>query len=39
MVWFGEAATKTDRLRVIPLSLTMMALFALMPDGKQTPAE
>ena len=37
MVWFGEAATKRDGLRVIPLSLTMMALFALMPDGKQTP--
>jgi hypothetical protein len=36
-VQFAVTATKSDGLRVIPLRLTMMALFALMPDGKQTP--
>ena len=35
MVWFGVAATKKDGLRVIPLTLLMVALLKLYPDGKQ----
>jgi NADPH2:quinone reductase len=35
LVWFGVAATKKDGLRVIPLTLLMMALLKLIPDGKQ----
>jgi len=37
LVWFGMAATKKDGLRVIPLTLLMRALLALIPDGKQVP--
>jgi NADPH:quinone reductase-like Zn-dependent oxidoreductase len=36
LVWFGVAATKKRGLRVIPLTLLMVALLALIPDGKQT---
>jgi NADPH:quinone reductase-like Zn-dependent oxidoreductase len=37
LVWFGVAATKTQGMRVIPLSLLMRFLLALIPDGKQAP--
>ena len=37
LVWFGMAATKKSGLRVIPLTLMMVALLKLIPDGKQTP--
>jgi NADPH:quinone reductase-like Zn-dependent oxidoreductase len=37
LVWFGVAATKRDGLRVIPLSVLMRTLIALIPDGKQAP--
>jgi NADPH2:quinone reductase len=37
LVWFGVAATKKKGLRVIPLTLLMRALLALIPDGKQAP--
>ncbi len=37
MVWFGVAATKKEGLRVIPLTLLMRTLLALIPDGKQAP--
>lgn len=37
LVWFGMAATKKDGLRVIPATLLMRSLLALIPDGKQAP--
>jgi NADPH:quinone reductase-like Zn-dependent oxidoreductase len=37
LVWFGVAAAKKDGLRVIPLSLLMRTLLAMIPDGKQAP--
>jgi NADPH2:quinone reductase len=37
LVWFGVAATKKKGLRVIPLTLLMMFLLKLIPDGKQAP--
>jgi NADPH2:quinone reductase len=37
LVWFGVAATKKEGLRVIPLTLLMLFLLKLIPDGKQTP--
>ncbi len=37
LVWFGVAATSKAGLRVIPLSLLMRTLLALIPDGKQAP--
>jgi NADPH:quinone reductase-like Zn-dependent oxidoreductase len=37
LVWFGVAATKKEGLWVIPLSLMMRFLLALIPDGKQAP--
>jgi NADPH:quinone reductase-like Zn-dependent oxidoreductase len=37
LVWFGVAASKKEGLRVIPLSLLMRTLLALIPDGKQAP--
>jgi len=37
LVWFGVAATKKNGLRVIPFTLLMVALLALIPDGKQAP--
>ena len=37
LVWFGMAATKKKGLRIIPLTLLMRALLALIPDGKQAP--
>jgi NADPH:quinone reductase-like Zn-dependent oxidoreductase len=37
LVWFGVAATKKQGLRVIPLTLLMVALLKLIPDGKQAP--
>ena len=37
LVWFGVAATKKAGMRVIPLSLLMRTLLALIPDGKQAP--
>jgi NADPH2:quinone reductase len=37
LVWFGVAATKKKGLGVIPLTLLMLALFKLIPDGKQAP--
>jgi NADPH2:quinone reductase len=35
LVWFGVAATKVSGLRVIPLTLLMVALLKLMPGGKR----
>ncbi len=37
LVWFGVAAVSKAGLRVIPLSLLMRTLLALIPDGKQAP--
>jgi len=37
LVWLGVAATKKDGLRIIPLTLLMVFLLKLMPDGKQAP--
>ncbi len=37
LVWLGSAATKKRGLRVGPLSLLMVFLLKLIPDGKQTP--
>jgi len=37
LVWFGVAAAKKEGLRVIPLTLLMRTLLALIPDGKQAP--
>ena len=37
LVWFGVAGTKKGGLRVIPLTLLMVALLKLIPDGKQAP--
>jgi NADPH:quinone reductase-like Zn-dependent oxidoreductase len=37
LVWFGVAATKKEGLRVIPLTMLMVFLLKLIPDGKQTP--
>jgi NADPH2:quinone reductase len=37
LVWFGMAATKKKGLRVIPLTMLMQALLALIPKGKQVP--
>jgi NADPH:quinone reductase-like Zn-dependent oxidoreductase len=37
LVWFGMAATKKGGLRVIPLSLLMVFLLKLIPDGKRAP--
>jgi NADPH2:quinone reductase len=36
LVWFGVAATKKAGLRVILLTLLMVFLLKLIPDGKQT---
>ena len=37
LVWFGVAATTKAGLRVIPLTLLMVFLLKLIPDGKQAP--
>jgi NADPH:quinone reductase-like Zn-dependent oxidoreductase len=37
LVWFGMAATKKKGPRIIPFTLLMQALLALIPDGKQVP--
>jgi len=37
LVWFGVAATKREGLRVIPLTVLMRTLLALIPDGKSAP--
>lgn len=37
LAWFGMAATKKGGLRVIPLTLLMVFLLKLIPDGKQAP--
>ncbi len=37
LAWFGMAATKKAGLRVIPLTLLMVFLLKLIPDGKQAP--
>jgi NADPH:quinone reductase-like Zn-dependent oxidoreductase len=37
LVWFGVAAAKKHGLRVIPLSVLMRTLLALIPDGKRAP--
>jgi NADPH:quinone reductase-like Zn-dependent oxidoreductase len=37
LVWFGVAATKKKGLQVIPLTLLMVFLLKLIPDGKQAP--
>jgi NADPH:quinone reductase-like Zn-dependent oxidoreductase len=37
LVWFGVAAAKKAGLRVIPLTLLMRTVLALVPDGKKAP--
>jgi NADPH:quinone reductase-like Zn-dependent oxidoreductase len=37
LVWFGVAAVKRQGLRVIPLSLLMRLLVALIPNGRKAP--
>jgi NADPH2:quinone reductase len=37
LAWFGMAATKKAGLRVIPLTMMMVFLLKLIPDGKQAP--
>ena len=37
LVWFGVAATKRGGLMVIPLTMLMVFLLKLYPDGKQVP--
>ena len=37
LVWFGVAATKKEGLRIIPLTLLMRTLLAMLPDGKKVP--
>jgi NADPH2:quinone reductase len=37
LVWFGMAATKKKGLWIIPSTLLMRAVLALIPDGKQAP--
>ena len=37
LVWFGMAASKKKGMRVIPFTLLMRTLLALIPDGKQAP--
>jgi NADPH:quinone reductase-like Zn-dependent oxidoreductase len=37
LVWFGVAATKREGMLVIPLSLLMRTLLAIIPDGKKAP--
>jgi NADPH2:quinone reductase len=37
LVWFGVAATKRRGMRVIPLTLLMRSLLALIPDGRKVP--
>jgi len=38
LVWLGSAATNKQGLRVGPLSLLMVFLLKLIPDGKQAPS-
>jgi len=37
LAWFGMIASKKSGMRVIPLSLLMVFLLKLIPDGKQAP--
>jgi len=37
LVWFGVAAAKKHGLGVIPLTLLMRTVLALIPDGKRAP--
>jgi NADPH:quinone reductase-like Zn-dependent oxidoreductase len=37
LVWFGVAATKNKGFKVIPLTLLMRTLLAMIPDGKKVP--
>jgi NADPH:quinone reductase-like Zn-dependent oxidoreductase len=37
LIWFGVAASSKNGLRVIPSSLAMRTLLALIPDGKKAP--
>ena len=37
LTWFGMVASKKSGMRVIPLSLLMVFLLKLIPDGKQVP--
>ena len=37
LAWFGVAATKKKGMLVIPLTMLMVFLLKLIPDGKQTP--
>jgi NADPH:quinone reductase-like Zn-dependent oxidoreductase len=37
LAWFGVAATKKKGLRIIPFTLLMRTLLALIPDGKRAP--
>jgi NADPH:quinone reductase-like Zn-dependent oxidoreductase len=35
LIWFGVAATKKDGLRVIPITMLMVGVLKLLPDGKR----
>jgi len=37
LVWFGMAATREHGLAIIPSTLAMRAVLALIPDGKKAP--
>lgn len=37
LIWFGVAAAKQNGLRVIPLTLLMRMVLALIPGGKKAP--
>jgi NADPH2:quinone reductase len=38
LVWFGMAATREHGLAIIPSTLAMRAVLALIPDGKKAPS-
>lgn len=38
LVWFGMAATREHGLAIIPPTLAMRAVLALLPDGKKAPS-
>jgi NADPH2:quinone reductase len=35
LVWFGVAATKKSGIRIIPITMMMMAILMMLPDGKK----
>lgn len=37
LIWFGVAASARQGIKVIPISLAMRSLLAMIPDGKKVP--